>query len=124
MRLCSSPELDSIAGLTVGGEECLERCEGPIVDVERLPSTKNEEGLAGLLALYENIKYPHHNNISYPTAMKGENHTEVTPTPTNDTVLFLVLEFKNRLKFVKISFSSSIFDSITKVRKREILKCE
>ena len=72
MRLCSSPELDSIAGLSVGGEECLERCEGPIVDVERLPSTKNEEGLAGLLALYENIKYPHHNNISYPTAMRGE----------------------------------------------------
>ena len=119
MRVCSPLELDSVAGVTVGGgEECLERCEGPIVDVERLPSTKNEEGLAGLLALYENIKYPHHKNIRYPTAMKGENHTEVTPT--NDRVSFLVLEFKNRLKFVKISFSSSIFDSITKVRKREM----
>ena len=61
-----------MAEVTVGGEECLERCEGSIVDVERLPSIKNEEGLAGLLALYENIKYPHHNNISYPTAMRGE----------------------------------------------------
>ena len=73
MRVCSPTELDSVGGLTVGGEEeeCLERCEGSIVDVERQPSIKNEEGLAGLLALYENIKYPHHNNISYPTAMKG-----------------------------------------------------
>ena len=72
MRLCSPPELDSIAGLAVGGEECLERCQGPIVDVERLPSVKNEEALAGLLSQYENIKYPHHNNITYPFAMKGE----------------------------------------------------
>ena len=72
MRVCSPLELDSIAGLTVGGEECLERCQGPIVDVERLPSLKNEEALAGLLSQYENIKYPHHNNITYPFAMKGE----------------------------------------------------
>ena len=77
MRVCSPLELDSVAGVTVGGgEERLERCEGPIVDVERLPSARNEESLAGLLALYEYIKYPHHNNITYPYAMKGK--TEVT----------------------------------------------
>ena len=78
MRLCSPPELDSVAGVTVGSEECLERCQGPIVDVERLPSLKNEEALAGLLAEYENIKYPHHNNITYPFAMKGreDNYCE------------------------------------------------
>ena len=78
MRVCSPTELDIVAGLTVGGEECLERCEGPIVDVERLPSTKNEEGLAGLLNLYEDIKYPHHHNISYPFAMKGEDRSYTT----------------------------------------------
>ena len=71
MRVCSPLELDSIAGLTVGGEECLERCQGPIIDVEREPSLKNEEALAGLLAKYENIKYPQHNNVTYPSAMKG-----------------------------------------------------
>ena len=71
MRLCSPPELEGAAGVTVGGEECLERCEGPIVDVERLPSTKNQEGLAGLLSLYEDIKYPHHQNINYPFPMQG-----------------------------------------------------
>ena len=72
LRLCSPLELDNIAGITGGAGECLERCQGPIVDVERLPSLKNEEALAGLLSQYENIKYPHHNNITYPFAMKGE----------------------------------------------------
>ena len=71
LRLCSPPELDNIAGITGGAGECLERCQGPIVDVERLPSLKNEEALAGLLSQYENIKYPLKNNITYPFAMKG-----------------------------------------------------
>ena len=71
MRLCSPSELDGAAGVTIGGEECLERCQGPIIDVEREPSLKNEEAVAGLVAQYENIKYPHHNNITLPFAMKG-----------------------------------------------------
>ena len=111
--MCSPPELDSIAGLAVGGEECLERCQGPIVDVERLPSVKNEEALAGLLSQYENIKYPHHNNITYPFAMKGGVNNLLLLWACH---LFLVLEFKNRLKFVKISFSTSTFESIKKVK--------
>ena len=41
------------------------------MNVERLPSLKNEEALAGLLAEYENIKYPHHNNVTFPFAMEG-----------------------------------------------------
>ena len=76
MRLCSPPELDGVGGVTVGGEECLERCQGPIIDVERLTSLKNEEALAGLVAQYENIKYPHHSNISYPFAMKGREDND------------------------------------------------
>ena len=31
-------------------------------------------------------------------------------------ITFLVLEFKNRLKFVKISFATSTFDRIKKVQ--------
>ena len=112
LRLCSPLELENITGITGGAGECLERCQGPIVDVERLPSLKNEEALAGLLSQYENIKYPDHNNITYPFAMKGgkdERELECS-------VIFLVLEFKNRLKFVKISFATSTFDRIKKVQ--------
>ena len=111
--MCSPLELDNIIGITGGTGECLERCQGPIVDVERLPSLKNEEALAGLLSQYENIKYPDHNNITYPFAMKGREYDD---DELLLTFLFSVLEFKNRLKFVKISFSTSTFDSIKKVR--------
>ena len=51
--------------------DCVERCEGSIMDVERLSdSVKNEAGLGPLIAAYESYKYPESSNLTYPDAMK------------------------------------------------------
>ena len=72
LPLCSPSELDCVEGED-GGEECLQLCEGTIVDVERITSSvKNEKSIARLIEDYENYKDPDSSNISYPDAMKGE----------------------------------------------------
>ena len=68
-KTCSTTELDCVAGLEVAEDQCLENCEGIIVDVGRLQSEK--EGLAEMISDYENFKYPHSANLSYPSTMKG-----------------------------------------------------
>ena len=68
-KTCSSTELDCIADLEIATDDCLENCEGIIVDVGRLQSEK--EDLAEMISDYEKFKYPHSANLTYPSTMKG-----------------------------------------------------
>ena len=68
-KTCSSTELDCIADLEIAADDCLENCEGLIVDVGRLYSEK--EGLDEMISDYEKFKYPHSDNLTYPNSMKG-----------------------------------------------------
>ena len=72
-KTCSTTELDCVAGLEVPADQCLENCEGIIVDVGRLQSEK--EDLAEMISDYEKFKYPHSANLTYPSTMKGNLNT-------------------------------------------------
>ena len=73
-KTCSTTEMDCVAGLEVATDDCLENCEGIIVDVGRLQSEK--EGLAEMISDYEKFKYPHSANLTYPNSMKGNLKTD------------------------------------------------
>ena len=84
----------------VDTEDCLEQCEGTIADVVRQNNVKNEDGLKSLLEDYEIFKFSDLVNLKYPK--KG-------PSDFN-------FKFRSRLKYVLISFSTSTFDRIKKVK--------
>ena len=70
-RICSPAELDCVREIKVGGDECLELCQGTVLDVDRISSTLNKEALAEMIAQYERFKYPQYDNIMFPPAMTG-----------------------------------------------------
>ena len=84
----------------VDTEDCLEQCEGTIADVVRLSDVKNEDGLQSLLQDYEIFKFSDLENLKYPKA-----------GPSN-----FDFKVRSRLKYVLISFSTSTFDRIKKVK--------
>jgi len=96
-RVCSPTELDCVDGLELDTSDCLEKCEGNILDVVKLSTVKSQAELEQFLSQYENFKNPDSDQLEYPNVMKD-------------------LEFRNKLKFVQISFSTSTFDRITKDR--------
>ena len=70
-KICSSAELDCVAQIDVAAEDCLEHCEGLVVDVGKLPSGLNQEALAEIISDYEKFKYPFFSDLTYPVSMKG-----------------------------------------------------
>ena len=72
-KVCDSAQLDCVAKLEVEPGECIERCEGSIVEVQRLNTVRNTDGLADFLSSFEKYKNPDHSNLTYPNTMKG-NH--------------------------------------------------
>ena len=70
-RTCSSIELDCVNEQNIDGDDCLEHCEGTIVDVVKLSSSLNKEALAEIISDYERFKYPYSANLTYPEEMKG-----------------------------------------------------
>ena len=59
MRTCRSEDLVCVESLpaVVDTEECLERCEGTIVDVTRLGSAREERVLDSFITEYELFKH-------------------------------------------------------------------
>ena len=70
-KICSPTELDCVAQIEVAAEDCLEHCEGLVVDVGKLHSGLNQEELAEIISDYEKFKYPFFSNLTYPITMKG-----------------------------------------------------
>ena len=57
--------------------ECLENCQGSIMEVERLDSVSNEEGLAGIISDYKKYKEQELSNLTFPIGMKGESNKKL-----------------------------------------------
>ena len=72
LHLCSPAQLDCVADLTLE-EECEEHCEGPIMDVSKSSSVKNEEYLEEFISDYETYKFSY--NVSFPAHMKSKLRT-------------------------------------------------
>ena len=73
-ELCSPSELDCLDGIEDSQADCVERCEGTIMDLEKHSySVKNEAGLEPLIAAYESYKYPESSNLTYPDTMKSQS---------------------------------------------------
>ena len=72
LKLCSPAQLDCVADLTLE-EECEEHCEGPIMDVSKSSSVKNEEYLEEFISDYETYKFSY--NVSFPAHMKSKLRT-------------------------------------------------
>ena len=96
----------------VGEADCLEQCEGTVVDVQRLDGVRDEEGMAKFIRDYERYKYPDWDNLTYPEGMKSKR---LFVFYYLHIPLFQDLKFKSHLKFVQISISTSTFDNIKKV---------
>ena len=92
-----------MTSLVVDTEDCLEQCEGTIADVVRLSFAKNEDGMKPLLKDYELFKFSESVNI------------EVLLSGVIEGPLGLNYKWRSKLKYVRISFSTSTFDRIKKV---------
>ena len=95
----------------MGKEECLEKCQGTIMHLEKLSnSVMDEQGLATFIREYEKYKDPHNINQYYPDAMKGT----ISVSPHCVQHFAADLRFSSRLKYVQISILTSTFDKISK----------
>ena len=64
IRTCSSEDLDCVETLpTVDTEDCLERCEGTIMDVTKLGTVKKETVMARFNREYELYKHQQSDNL-------------------------------------------------------------
>ena len=115
--LCSPSQLDCVEKVTVGKEECLEKCQGTIMHLEKLPnSVRDEDGLATFIREYEEYKDPHNANWDYPDAMKGA----ISVFPHCIHLCSADLRFSSRLKYVQISILTSTFDRISKEQRGSV----
>ena len=64
--------MDCVVDQYIEADNCLEHCEGTIVDVVKLSSSLNELELAGIISDYEKFKYPYSGNLTYPVKMNGK----------------------------------------------------
>ena len=70
-RTCTSTDLECVSDQDLDADDCLEHCDGLIVDVFKLSSSLNEKQLAEIISDYEMFKYPYSANLTYPDEMKG-----------------------------------------------------
>ena len=66
-------------------EDCLERCEGTIMEAERVAAIREEDVLAEFLTEYENYKFPDGPNLTLPHSMRG---IVLTPAGTSVFTIF------------------------------------
>ena len=66
IRTCSPEDLDCVESLSaVDTEDCLERCEGTIMDVTRLSSVREETVMDSFIREYELYKHQQYNNLRH-----------------------------------------------------------
>ena len=112
VAVCSSEDLDCVESVKIDSKECIERCDGIIVDAINQNKPKDNSKIKQLLNEYENYKFPNKTDVPFPFSLNGKIVFILTII-NNDYIPDY--RFKNKLNFVKISFASSTFDVITKV---------
>ena len=73
-KTCSSQDLDCVANLSEETEDCLEECEGSIVEVTRLNSVKEENVMESFIKDYQNCKLSQSINLRKENNYQSENY--------------------------------------------------
>ena len=77
MRTCSSEDLACVERLSAGEREaedtgdCLERCEGTIVEVTKLESAREETVMDSFIREYQRYKHPLSDNLRQGNLIKS-----------------------------------------------------
>ena len=73
VAVCSSEDLDCVEAVKIESKECIERCDGIIVDAINQNKPKDNSKIKQLLNEYENYKFPNKTDVPFPFSLNGEN---------------------------------------------------
>ena len=72
VAVCSSEHLDCVESVKIDNKECIERCDGIIVDAINQNRPKDNSKIEQLLADYENYKFPNKTDVPFPYKLSGK----------------------------------------------------
>ena len=71
VAVCSSEDLDCVESVKIDNKDCIERCDGIIVDAINQNRPKDNSKIEQLLVEYENYKFPNKNDVPFPFSLNG-----------------------------------------------------
>ena len=71
VAVCSSEDLECVESVKINRKECIERCDGIIVDAINQNKQKDNSKIEQLLVEYENYKFPNKNDVPFPFSLNG-----------------------------------------------------
>ena len=74
MKVCSSKDLDCVESIKVQNKDCIERCDGLIVDAINQNKPRDNSKIGNLLSEYENYKFPNQSDVPFPYNLNGNNN--------------------------------------------------
>ena len=72
VSICSSEDLDCVESVKIDSNDCLERCDGIIVDAIDENKPKDNSKIKQILAQYENYKFPNKSEVPFPFSLNGK----------------------------------------------------
>ena len=73
VAVCSSEDLDCVESIKIDSNDCIERCDGIIVDAYKQNKQKDYSKIQNLLKDYENYKFPNNTDVPFPSSLKSKN---------------------------------------------------
>ena len=73
VSVCSSEDLDCVESIQIDSNDCIERCDGIIVDAINQNKPKDNSKIQELLMEYENHKFPNNTDVPFPFSLNGKN---------------------------------------------------
>ena len=70
--VCSSEDLDCVESVEIDSKDCIERCDGIIVDAINQNKPKDNSKIEQLLKEYEFYKFPNKSDIPFPSSLNGK----------------------------------------------------
>ena len=72
VAVCSSEDLDCVESVKIDSKECIEKCDGIIVDAINQNKPKDNSKIKQLLNEYENYKFPNKTDVPFPFSLNGK----------------------------------------------------
>ena len=69
--MCGPKDLDCVESVQTVGGDCIERCDGLIVDANNQNKLKDNTKLDKLLTEYEDYKFPNKSSVPIPYFLNG-----------------------------------------------------
>ena len=73
VAVCSSEDLDCVESIQIDSNDCIERCDGIIVDAYKQNKQKDYSKIQNLLKDYENYKFPNNTDVPFPSSLESKN---------------------------------------------------